>query len=94
MLYKTHNGSHTLTTLEFTESVKSMGYKIPIEVVENLFEQFADLIGGSKCLKFDRFVESVIWLIRLTKVFQTLDVENNGVGVRVYGFHRCCIIPR
>ena len=78
------NGSHTLTTLEFTESVKSMGYKIPIEVVENLFEQFADLIGGSKCLKFDRFVESVIWLIRLTKVFRQFDVENNGVGVIEY----------
>lgn len=78
------NGSHTLTTLEFTESVKSMGYKIPIEVVENLFEQFAEIIGGSKCLKFDRFVESVIWLIRLTKVFRQFDVENNGVGVIEY----------
>lgn len=61
-----------------------MGYKIPIEVVENLFEQFAEIIGGSKCLKFDRFVESVIWLIRLTKVFRQFDVENNGVGVIEY----------
>lgn len=78
------NGSHTLTTLEFTESVKSMGYKIPIEVVENLFDQFSEFFGGSKCLKFDRFVESVIWLIRLTKVFRQFDVEHNGVGVIEY----------
>ena len=78
------NGSHTLTTLEFTESVKSMGYKIPIEVVENLFDQFSEFVGGSKCLKFDRFVESVIWLIRLTKVFRQFDIENNGVGIVEY----------
>lgn len=78
------NRSHTLTSLEFSEAVQKMGYKVPIEVVENLFDQFAEYDNGIKCLKFGKFVESTVWLIRLTKVFRKFDEKSNGVAVIDY----------
>ncbi|KAH3898892.1 related to Peflin [Saccharomycodes ludwigii] len=78
------NLSHTLTVLEFSQAIKDMGYRISVEVIENLFDQFAEYKDGTKCLKFDKFVESVVWLIRLTKVFRKYDENSNGIAIIHY----------
>lgn len=81
------NGSFTLTMAEFHNALQSLGYVIPFEVSEKLFEHYGECIeygGGNQELKFDRFVETLVWLMRLTKVFRKYDKNQEGVATIEY----------
>lgn len=77
------NGSFTISVNEYHNSLRELGYLIPPEITERLFDQYAEYINGKKHakeLKFDRFVESLVWLMRLTKVFRKYDDHQDGIA--------------
>ncbi|KAL2709942.1 Peflin or Penta-EF hand domain-containing protein 1 [Kluyveromyces marxianus] len=81
------NGSFTLTMAEYHKAVQSLGYLIPFEVSEKLFECYAEFFDQpmvSKEMKFDRFVETLVWLMRLTKVFRKYDTKQEGTATIEY----------
>lgn len=81
------NGSFTLTMAEFHKAVQSLGYLIPFEVSEKLFECYAEYFDQqrlNKEMKFDRFVETLVWLMRLTKVFRKYDLQQEGTATIAY----------
>ena len=82
------NGSHTLSLNEFHNSLLELGYVIPVEVTEKLFDQYAEFNAhlnlNAKELKFDRFVESLVWLLQLTKNFRKYDLEQEGIATIQY----------
>ncbi|SCU93873.1 LADA_0G05292g1_1 [Lachancea dasiensis] len=81
------NGSFTISASEFHNSLQELGYLVPFDVSENLFDQYAEFIDPSKNgkeLKFDRFVETLVWLMRLTKMFRKFDNNQEGVAAIPY----------
>lgn len=77
------NGSYTITMSEFHNSLQELGYMVPVEVSEKLFDQYAEFINpanNAKELKFDKFVEALVWLMRLTKIFRKFDTNQEGVA--------------
>ncbi|KAM3163825.1 PEF1-like protein [Lachancea thermotolerans] len=81
------NGSFTISASEFHNSLQELGYLVPFDVSENLFDQYAEFIDpgkNGKELKFDRFVETLVWLMRLTKVFRKFDTNQEGVATVQY----------
>ena len=59
-----------------------------MEVTEKLFDQYAEFNAhlnlNAKELKFDRFVESLVWLLQLTKNFRKYDLEQEGIATIQY----------
>lgn len=81
------NGSFTISVSEFHNSLQELGYLVPFEVSERLFDQYAEFINQSvngKELKFDKFVEALVWLMRLTKIFRKFDLNQEGVATIRY----------
>ncbi|CAI4063339.1 hypothetical protein SUVZ_07G2950 [Saccharomyces uvarum] len=81
------NGSLTISVSEFHNSLQELGYLIPFEVSEKTFDQYAEFInrsGTGKELKFDKFVEALVWLMRLTKLFRKFDTNQEGVATIQY----------
>ncbi|CAB4252583.1 similar to Saccharomyces cerevisiae YGR058W PEF1 Penta-EF-hand protein required for polar bud growth and cell wall abscission [Maudiozyma barnettii] len=82
------NGSFTLSLEEYQNSLKELGYMIPFEVGEKLFDQYAEFNikqnSNTKELKFDKFVESLVWLLQLTKQFRKYDTNQEGVAIIQY----------
>ena len=77
------NSSFTITVTEFHNSLQELQYLIPYEVSEKLFDQYAEFINennNSKELKFDKFVEVLVWLMRLTRMFRKFDTQQDGVA--------------
>ncbi|CCF58996.1 hypothetical protein KAFR_0F04010 [Kazachstania africana CBS 2517] len=81
------NGSMTISVNEYHNSLQELAYRIPFAVTEKLFDQYAQFINpavNSKELKFDRFVESLVWLMRLTKSFRNFDSQESGIATIPY----------
>ncbi|CAI5006356.1 CFC_HP_G0006870.mRNA.1.CDS.1 [Saccharomyces cerevisiae] len=81
------NGSLTISVSEFHNSLQELGYLIPFEVSEKTFDQYAEFInrnGTGKELKFDKFVEALVWLMRLTKLFRKFDTNQEGIATIQY----------
>ncbi|CEP60463.1 Pef1p LALA0_S01e11452g [Lachancea lanzarotensis] len=81
------NGSFTISASEFHNSLQELGYLVPFDVSENLFDQYAEFIDPAKNgkeLKFDRFVEALVWLMRLTKMFRKFDTNQEGIATVPY----------
>lgn len=81
------NGSYTISLMEYHNSLQELGYLIPFEVSENIFDQYAEFISSTvngKELKFDKFVESLVWLMRLTKCFRKYDTNQEGIATIHY----------
>lgn len=81
------NGSYTISVMEYHNSLQELGYLIPFEVSEHLFDQYAEFISttvNGKELKFDKFVESLVWLMRLTKSFRKYDMNQEGIATIHY----------
>lgn len=82
------NRSFTINVNEYHNSLQEMGYLVPYEICEKLFDQYAEFNVNkninSKELKFDRFVESLVWLMRLTRTFRKFDQNQEGVATIHY----------
>lgn len=66
---------------EFQSAVESFGYRLPTDIVLFIFQKFGDFNSNKQMtLKFDMFVESLIWLLRCTNVFKKFDLKGNGVA--------------
>lgn len=81
------NGSFTISVSEFHNSLQELGYLVPFEVSERLFDQYAEFMNQSvngKELKFDKFVEALVWLMRLTKTFRKYDLNQEGIATIHY----------
>lgn len=81
------NGSFTISVSEFHNSLQELGYQVPFEVSERLFDQYSEFMNSAvngKELKFDKFVEALVWLMRLTKVFRKFDYNQEGIATIHY----------
>ncbi|SCV05902.1 LANO_0H17700g1_1 [Lachancea nothofagi CBS 11611] len=81
------NSSFTISASEFHNSLQELGYLVPFDVSENLFDQYSEFIDPAKNgkeLKFDRFVETLVWLMRLTKMFRKFDTNQEGIAAVPY----------
>lgn len=83
------NHSLSINVTEYYNCLQELKYLIPFEISEKLFNQYAEFNINktnlnSKELKFDKFVESLIWLMKLTKMFRKYDVKHDGVANIAY----------
>lgn len=83
------NYSLSINVTEYYNCLQELKYLIPFEISEKLFNQYAEFNinktdMNSKELKFDKFVESLIWLMKLTKMFRKYDVKHDGVANIAY----------
>ncbi|CAL9732145.1 peflin [Monosporozyma unispora] len=78
------NHSFTININEYHNCLQELKYLIPLEISEKLFDQYAEFNINSnlnsKELKFDKFVESLIWLMKLTKMFRKFDSNHKGIA--------------
>lgn len=72
--------SNTITFSEYQETLKNFGYRLPTDTVLFVFQKFSHG-GGGIYLKFDSYVESLIWLLRCTNSFKKFDGQETGVAV-------------
>lgn len=76
--------SYSVNSNEYHNCLQELKYIIPVEVSKRLFDQFAEFNVNTnvnnKELKFDRFVESLLWIMKLTKMFRKFDANQQGIA--------------
>ncbi|KAL7667285.1 EF-hand domain-containing protein [[Candida] zeylanoides] len=73
---------------EFQKILEQIGYKLNVDLVLNLFQKFSNRNMSSHCaqsmtigkLKFDAFIELLVYLRKLTDVFKKYDKDLSGVA--------------
>lgn len=66
---------------EYQTALETFGYKLPTDIVLFVFQKFGDFNHSKPMsLRFDMFVESLVWLLRCTNVFKKFDVQGNGIA--------------
>lgn len=66
---------------EYQSALESFGYRLPTDIVLFVFQKFGDFnTNKPMSLRFDMFVESLIWLLRCTNIFKKFDTQGNGVA--------------
>lgn len=66
---------------EFQTAIESFGYRLPTDIVLFVFQKFGDFNANKPMtIKFDMFVESLIWLLRCTNIFKKFDLKGNGIA--------------
>lgn len=80
------NNSGDISFGEFQKILEQIGYKLNIDLVLHLFQRFSykdyetnDSAAIGK-LKFDRFIELLVYLRKLTDVFKKYDKDLSGVA--------------
>lgn len=82
------NRSGDISFGEFQKVLTQIGYKLNVDLVLNLFQKFANKSGGTSYdngisvgkLKFDAFIELLVYLRKLTDVFKKYDTDMSGVA--------------
>ncbi|ODV82230.1 EF-hand [Suhomyces tanzawaensis NRRL Y-17324] len=80
------NKSGDISFGEFQKILEQIGYKLNIDLVLNLFQKFCykDYAGHESGsvgkLKFDAFIELLVYLRKLTDVFKKYDKDLSGVA--------------
>lgn len=75
------NKSGDISFGEFQKILETMGYKLNIDLVLNLFQKFSSTGGaGVGKLKFDTFIELLVYLRKLTDIFKKYDKDLSGVA--------------
>jgi Ca2+-binding EF-hand superfamily protein len=66
---------------EYQTALESFGYRLPTDIVLFIFQKFGDFNSNKPMfLRFDMFVESLVWLLRCTNVFKKFDSQGNGIA--------------
>lgn len=78
------NNSGDISFGEFQKILEQIGYKLNIDLVLHLFQKFcykdyetSESVGK---LKFDRFIELLVYLRKLTDIFKKYDKDLSGVA--------------
>lgn len=82
------NKSGDISFGEFQNILEQIGYKLNIDLVLHLFQKFShknpddavDSIGAVGKLKFDSFIELLVYLRKLTDIFKKYDKDLSGVA--------------
>lgn len=82
------NRSGDVSFGEFQKVLTQIGYKLNVDLVLNLFQKFANKSSGVSYdsgisvgkLKFDAFIELLVYLRKLTDVFKKYDTDLSGVA--------------
>ncbi|GEQ67130.1 hypothetical protein JCM33374_g793 [Metschnikowia sp. JCM 33374] len=84
------NKSGDISFGEFQRIIEQIGYKLNVDLVLHLFQKFANkesLDDGSVAvgkLKFDAFIELLVYLRKLTDIFKQYDKQLTGVATIDY----------
>lgn len=84
------NKSGDISFGEFQRIIDQIGYKLNVDLVLHLFQKFANkelLDDGSVAvgkLKFDAFIELLVYLRKLTDIFKQYDKDLSGVATIDY----------
>lgn len=80
------NNSGDISFGEFQKILEQIGYKLNIDLVLHLFQKFSykdynnsDSTAVGK-LKFDKFIELLVYLRKLTDIFKKYDKDLSGVA--------------
>jgi Ca2+-binding EF-hand superfamily protein len=81
------NKSGDISFGEFQKVLEQIGYKLNIDLVLHLFQKFAQKAsddgyddGSVGKLKFDAFIELLVYLRKLTDIFKKYDKDLSGVA--------------
>lgn len=78
------NGSGDISFGEFQKILEQIGYKLNIDLVLHLFQRFSyksfEQESSIGTLKFDKFIELLVYLRKLTDVFKKYDKDLSGVA--------------
>jgi len=66
---------------EYQSALESFGYRLPTDIVLFIFQRFGEFNSNKPMsLRFDMFVESLVWLLRCTNIFKKFDTQGNGIA--------------
>ncbi|CCH45508.1 Calpain-3 [Wickerhamomyces ciferrii] len=75
------DGNQRISFGEYQSALESFGYRLPTDIVLFIFQRFGEFNNSKPMsLKFDMFVESLVWLLRCTNVFKKFDTQGNGIA--------------
>lgn len=78
------NNSGDISFGEFQKILEQIGYKLNIDLVLHLFQKFSyksfDQDNSIGTLKFDKFIELLVYLRKLTDIFKKYDKDLSGVA--------------
>lgn len=75
------NKSGDVSFGEFQKILEQIGYKLDIDLVLHLFQKYSmHDNGGVGKLKFDNFIELLVYLRRLTDIFRKYDKDLSGTA--------------
>ncbi len=76
------DGSATISFQEYQDALKAFGYAMSADTILFIFNKFTHFQRGTiPVMQFDMFVDSLIWLLRITNSFKKYDERGDGVGV-------------
>lgn len=83
------NNSGDISFGEFQRILEQIGYKLNVDLVLHLFQKFSNKevgIEGTSVgkLKFDAFIELLVYLRKLTDIFKQYDKDLSGVATINY----------
>lgn len=84
------NKSGDISFGEFQRILEQIGYKLNVDLVLHLFQKFSNKEGGTENgvavgkLKFDAFIELLVYLRKLTDIFKQYDKDLSGVATINY----------
>lgn len=75
------NSNQRISFGEYQAALESFGYRLPTDIVLFIFQRFGDFNSNKPMsLRFDMFVESLVWLLRCTNIFKKFDTQGNGIA--------------
>lgn len=75
------NSNQKISFGEYQSALESFGYRLPTDIVLFIFQRFGDFNNNKPMsLRFDMFVESLVWLLRCTNIFKKFDTQGNGIA--------------
>lgn len=79
------DGSMSVNHAEFTKALKTFGFDLPIESINHIFFTFSTITQYSQqpMMKFDSFIESMVWIMKVTEVFKKYPNIDNGATAEI-----------
>lgn len=79
------NGSYCINQQEFVEALKTFGFDLPMQCINHVFLTFSTVLPNQVAvMKFDSFIESMVWIMKVTEVFKKFpNVDSNGATAEI-----------
>lgn len=78
------DGSLSINHPEFSNALKTFGFDLPLDSINHVFYTFSTAqFNQQPIMKFDAFIESMVWIMKITEVFKKYPSSDGGATAEV-----------